>query len=305
MHILRTPDARFQGLADFPYEPNYSVVHTESGDALRIAWVTDGPADGEPVLLLHGASGWSYQYRNVIPALASAGLRTIAVDLVGSGRSDKPAAHEDYSVARHVEWLRQLAFDELDLHAVTIVMCGWAGMSGLRLVAAHSSRFARIATANAFVPTDCVLPPAAFMTAFAQVGEAAHTDFGAVASAWAFTPFEAHVMDAYNAPFLDDSYKIGVLSPYRTFAAEAADVATNSATTDALSRLDLPALVASSDGDVIAADYAQYLRELLPGSRLHHQPCYRGAGLIVEDAPLDLAQDLVDFIGATPRLPAT
>src|SRR5215472_8216595 len=97
MRVLRTPDERFDYVPDFGYGPRYADV----GD-LRMAYIEAGPADGEPVLLLHGEPSWSFLYRAVMPVLAGAGFRAIAADLIGFGRSDKPAAIGDHSYARHV-----------------------------------------------------------------------------------------------------------------------------------------------------------------------------------------------------------
>src|SRR5947209_8105969 len=120
VEILRTPDDRFAGLPDFPYEPHHVEVDDDGdGGRLRVAYVQAGPADGEPVLLLHGEPSWSFLYRRVIPVLADAGLRVVAPDLVGFGRSDKPAAQADYSYARHVAWMRAALLDELGLTGIT------------------------------------------------------------------------------------------------------------------------------------------------------------------------------------------
>ncbi len=137
MRALRTPDERFAELPGFDLPPRYADVPDQDGAALRMSWVEDGPPDGPVVLLLHGEPSWSYLYRTMIPVLAGAGLRAVAPDLVGFGRSDKPAELADHSYARHVEWVRALAFDVLDLRAVTLVGQDWGGLIGLRLVAEH------------------------------------------------------------------------------------------------------------------------------------------------------------------------
>src|SRR6202167_4738931 len=156
MRVLRTAEERFAGLPDFGYEPRYADV-----GGLRLAYVEAGPPDGEPVLLLHGEPSWSYLYRTVMPVLADAGLRVIAADLAGFGRSDKPAEIADHSYARHVEWIRALAFDRLDLHGLTLVGQDWGGLIGLRLVAEHPDRFARVVAANTGLPPgDKPIPPA-------------------------------------------------------------------------------------------------------------------------------------------------
>src|SRR5262249_36893366 len=120
MQTLRTPDDRFAKLPGFPYAPSYCEIPDAEGGVLRVAWVQHGPDQAAPVLLLHGEPSWSYLYRKMIPVLAAAGHRVVCPDLVGFGRSDKPTRIEAHSYARHVEWMRALAFDVLDLHNVTL-----------------------------------------------------------------------------------------------------------------------------------------------------------------------------------------
>ena len=102
MDALRTPETRFENLPDYPFLPHYADV-----DNLRMHYVDEGPPDGPVVLLLHGEPSWSYLYRHMIPPLANAGLRTIAPDLIGFGKSDKPARASDYSYASHVAWMHK------------------------------------------------------------------------------------------------------------------------------------------------------------------------------------------------------
>src|SRR4051812_25030650 len=100
MTMLRTPQERFAKLPGFEYEPKYVVV--PFGDAAaRVAYVDEGPRDAPPVLMLHGEPSWSFLYRKVIAKVVAAGLRAVAPDLVGFGRSDKPAARADYTYQRH------------------------------------------------------------------------------------------------------------------------------------------------------------------------------------------------------------
>src|ERR1700685_3313760 len=142
MQTLRTPDDRFTDLPEFPYPAHYYDISDGGGDGgtVRMAWVQDGPADADPVLMLHGEPSWFFLYRKMIPVLAAAGHRVICPDLVGFGRSDKPTRIEDHSYARHVEWVRELAFDALDLQRVTLVGQDWGGLIGLRLGAEPPQR---------------------------------------------------------------------------------------------------------------------------------------------------------------------
>src|ERR1700722_7724287 len=144
MERLRTPDENFEGLSDFDFTPNYALVTDPTGgDALRMAYLDEGPRDGQVVLLLHGEPSWSYLYRFMIPGLVGAGHRVVAPDLIGFGRSDKPSDREEYTFARHVEWVRELLFDHIDLRDVNFFGQDWGSLIGLRLVAEHPDRFAR------------------------------------------------------------------------------------------------------------------------------------------------------------------
>ena len=160
MNVLRTPDDRFSDLPDFDHPARYADVPDGEGGTLRMSYVEAGPADGPVALLLHGEPTWSFLYRHVMRRLADAGIRSVAPDMVGFGRSDKPAEIGDHSYARHVEWTRALVFDVLGLRDVTLVGQDWGGLIGLRLVAEHPDRFARAVAANTGLPTgDHDMPP--------------------------------------------------------------------------------------------------------------------------------------------------
>ena len=151
MQILRTPDGCFDGLKDYPFEPHYTEIKTNQGVNLRIHHIDEGPADGPLVLCLHGQPVWSYLYRKMIPILNAAGLRVIAPDLVGYGKSDKPAAREDYSYERQVEWMGQW-LQQNDFKGLTFFGQDWGGLIGLRMVAAHPDRFDRVVISNTGLP---------------------------------------------------------------------------------------------------------------------------------------------------------
>lgn len=151
MKILRTPDVCFENLADYPFEPNYTTIKTEDGSDLRIHHLDEGPKDGPLVLCMHGQPVWSYLYRKMIPYLTKAGCRVIAPDLVGYGKSDKPAAREDYTYERQVKWMGDW-LETNDFKNITFFGQDWGGLIGLRLVVNHSDRYDRVAIANTGLP---------------------------------------------------------------------------------------------------------------------------------------------------------
>jgi haloalkane dehalogenase len=293
MRLLRTPDDRFADLPDFPYPPHHAEV-----DGVRMAWVEDGPAGGEPVLLLHGEPSWSFLYRTMIPVLAGAGFRAVAPDLVGFGRSDKPAEIADHSYARHVEWVRALAFDVLDLRGVTLVGQDWGGLIGLRLVAEHPDRFARVVAANTGLPTGDHDMPEVWWRFRRAVEKAEHLDVARLVASGCATPLSGASRAAYDAPFPDDTFTAGPRAMPTLVPTRPDDPATeaNRAAWATLARLDLPFLCAFSDGDPITAAMAPVLQRTMPGAAGREHPTIAGAGhFLQEDAGPALAAEVVRF----------
>lgn len=136
MEVYRTPDARFDGIPGFDYEPRYRQV----GD-LRLAHVEAG--EGPPVLMLHGEPAWSFIYRKLFPPIMDAGYRCIAADHAGFGRSDKPLDPGWYGIERYVE-LTATLLDDLDLTDLTLVIHDWGGPVGAWLALTHRDRIARM-----------------------------------------------------------------------------------------------------------------------------------------------------------------
>ena len=151
MQFNRTPDERFENLEDYPFAPHYLDVDDTEGGKLRVHYLDEGPRDADVVLLLHGQPAWSYLYRHMIPLLVDAGLRVVAPDLVGFGRSDKPTRREDYTYARHVRWMSDW-LTQMDLADITVFLQDWGSLIGLRLVAAFPERFVGVVLANGGLP---------------------------------------------------------------------------------------------------------------------------------------------------------
>ncbi|HET7430748.1 MAG TPA: haloalkane dehalogenase [Nocardioides sp.] len=299
MQVRRPDEGRFADLPDFPWEPAYAEVPDGDGGTLRMAYVDAGPADAPVVLLLHGEPTWSFLYRHVIRELVDAGLRAVAPDLVGFGRSDQPTEVTDHSFARHVQWLRALALDHLELDDVTLVGQDWGGLIGLRLVAENPDRFARVVAANTGLPTGDFDMPAEWWEFRNAVERADTLDIGRLVAAGCVRGLDDAVRSAYDAPFADEAAKTGprampLLVPTRPDdpAAEA-----NRAAWEVLTHWDKPFLTAFSDGDPITGGMAPILRKLVPGAVGLDHPVVTHAGhFLQEDAGDELGRIVAAFV---------
>ena len=146
VEYVRTPDACFEGLPGWPYEPEYVEI-----DGLRQAYIDEGPSDGEVVLLLHGQPAWSYLYRDMIPVLVDAGYRVIAMDHLGMGRSDKPTEIDSYSYLGHSDRLEEF-IGELGLTDINLFVQDWGSVIGLRVAGENPDLFATIAVGDGALP---------------------------------------------------------------------------------------------------------------------------------------------------------
>lgn len=299
MQSLRTPDERFADLPEFPYPAKYCEVDDTEGGQLRVAWVEDGPAEGDPVLMLHGEPSWSFLYRKMMPILAAAGHRVICPDLVGFGRSDKPTRVEDHTYARHVEWMRAVAFDVLDLQHVTLVGQDWGGLIGLRIAAENPDRFARIVVANTGLPTGDHPMPEVWWNFRKAIQGASQLDVGSWVAAGCARPVPDAIRAAYSAPFPDDSYCVGPRAMPGLVPTSPEDPATepNRAAWKALCDSTTPMLVAFSDSDPITGAMAPIFSNVMRGAHGIDHPTITNAGhFLQEDAGEELAHAIVRFL---------
>jgi haloalkane dehalogenase len=302
MDILRTPDDRFVDLPDYPFEPRYVEVDAGDGSGLRVHYVDEGPPDGETVLLLHGEPSWSYLYRKMIPVLAAAGLRAVAVDLVGFGRSDKPAHRTDYTYQAHVDWTWS-AIDAIGLGAVTLIGQDWGGLIGLRLVGEHPERFARVVAANTSLPTGDRPPGDAFLAWQRYSQDTPEFRVGRIIHGGCVTDLAPEVIAAYDAPYPDDTYKQGARQFPLLVPTSPDDPATpaNRAAWEVLRRFERPFLCAFSDSDAITRGADTVLRSEIPGAIGQNHTTIIGAGhFLQEDKGPQLAQVIAQFVADTP-----
>ncbi|SFR63738.1 haloalkane dehalogenase [Marinobacter daqiaonensis] len=298
MKALRTPDSRFQNLAGFDYQPHYLNVDDFEGGELRMHYLDEGPQDGPIVLLMHGEPSWCYLYRKMIPIITAAGYRAIAPDLIGFGRSDKPADRKDYTYARHMGWMQSF-LDQLDLQDIHLVCQDWGGLLGLRLVGENPDRFASVVAANTFLPTGDKDPGAAFKKWQRFSQETPEFHIAGVIKGGTVTPLPQEVMDAYNAPFPDESFKEGarqfpILVPTTPDdpAAEA-----NRQAWKVLGQWQKPFLTAFSDSDPVTRGADRFLQKAIPGAQgQDHVTIEQGGHFLQEDQGETLAEVVVRFL---------
>jgi haloalkane dehalogenase len=301
VNVLRTPDERFENLPGYEFTPHYvEIPGGEGTESLRVHYVDEGPPSGaETILLMHGEPSWCYLYRTMVGPLTGAGFRVIAPDLVGFGRSDKPAQRADYTYARHVEWMRAALFDELGLSGLTLVGQDWGGLVGLRLVAEHPDRFRRVVAANTGLPTGDMDMGEAFFAWQKFSQETPTLPVGRIVAGGCVSEVPPEVIAAYDAPFPDESYKEGarqfpVLVPSRPDD-PAADA--NRRAWDVLRRFDKPFLCAFSDRDPITHGADRLFRDLVPGaSGQDHTTIIGGGHFLQEDKGEDLAAAVIGFV---------
>lgn len=292
METLRTPEHAFDEVPGFDWPHQRVPVPDDDGNELEVAVVRAGPADAPVVVCLHGEPSWSFLYRHVIDALVAAGLQVVAPDLVGFGRSDKPRERTDHTYERHVGWLRGALFDQLDLRDVTLLGQDWGGLLGLRLVAEHPDRFARVVAANTFLPTGDSPPGDAFLAWQQFSQDVPELPVGRIVDGGSVTDLSPEVIAAYDAPFPDESYKEGPRQMPMLVPTSPDDpaAAANRAAWEVLRRFDRPFVCAFSDGDPITAGADRILQHEIPGAAGQPHVTLTGGGhFLQEDCGADLA----------------
>ena len=297
MILLRTPDERFENLSEFPYEPNYSEIYN-----IRIHYIDEGPKDGEIVLLMHGEPSWSFLYRHIIPILVDAGYRTIAPDLVGFGKSDKPSEQADHTYLRHVEWMTKWVI-QLDLRNITLFCQDWGSLIGLRVAIENQERFNRIVLSNGGLPAGGGRLSEAFMNWREFSRTAKEFDVKRVIQSGTVTNLTPEVLKGYDAPFPDDSYKAGarIMPSLVPIGRDDPEYQRNKKAIKLFGKWEKPFLTAFSDSDPITNGGERLWINHVPGAKNREHPIIKNAGHFVqEDKGPEMARVIIEFIENDP-----
>ncbi len=285
MKVLRTPDSAFDTIPDFPFAPRYAEIgDARDGTTLRVRYIDEGPRDAPVVLMMHGEPTWSYLYRHMIGPVAASGLRVVAPDLVGFGRSDKPARKTDYSYARHVAWMRSW-IERLDLTNITLACQDWGSLIGLRLVAEMPDRFNGVVLSNGGLPAGQPAPRAfAIWRAFSKYSPV--FPIGRIVKAGTRRGLSDAEVAAYDAPFPDGSYKAGARI-FPTFVPLGPNVALPDQLKAwaVLDQWEKPFLCCFSDSDPITRGGQTLFVGRVPGTAGQPHTTLKGGHFIQEDDP--------------------
>ncbi|MCU1599638.1 MAG: putative hydrolase or acyltransferase of alpha/beta superfamily [Frankiales bacterium] len=311
MDALRTPDDRFADLPDYPFTPAYADV----GDGLRMHYAAAGPADGPVVLLMHGQPTWSYLYRHVIRELADKGVRAIAPDLIGYGRSDKPTSRFDYSLKAHIGWVADFV-EALNLRDITLVCQDWGGPVGLGVLARNPDRFARVVAANTILHNaDPELEGRLTWTVHGIEGERvviqeALLDY--VLMSLRSPEFRASVLvdfatqrslstaelAAYDAPFPSEEHMAGLrqMSALIPLTRNDPGARINNKTVAVVREWTKPFLTAYSTGDPATQGWAEVFQSVVPGAAGQEHVQLAGGHFLQEDSGVELARAIRGFM---------
>ncbi len=314
--VLRTPDDRFLDLPGFPFQPRYATVGADGLAPVRMHYVDEGPENGPIALLLHGQPTWSYLYRKVIPVLVERGIRVIAPDNIGFGRSDKPVQRTDHTLARHIAWTRSLVTG-LDLRDVTLVAQDWGGPIGLSVLAAEPDRFAGVVAANTILHSadpamagqltwalhgdggSRVIVEATLLDYLLYTQRAPHLQASFFVGVATTRPVEPDALAAYDAPFPDEAHSAGLrhmtaLLPL-TPNDEGAQILRG--TMSALEHFERPFVTCYSDGDPATRGWEKVFQERVPGAQGRRHSTIADAGhFLQEDAGEELGRFVVDVM---------
>ncbi|GLZ49318.1 haloalkane dehalogenase [Actinomycetospora sp. NBRC 106375] len=297
MSVLRTADEHFEGLPEFDFSPHYLTVEDPELGPLRMHYLDEGEPEGRPVVLLHGEPTWGFMFRHTIAPLVKAGLRVIVPDLVGFGRSDKPADISDYTYERHVRWLVDF-LTGLGVRGAVVLGHDWGGLVGLRAVTAIEGLAAGYVATNHGYPTGDMPANDALRTWQEYAADVDVLDVGPIVARACRSPLPADVVAAYDAPYPDESYKAGA----RIFPAlipVTPDDPSSGAVRESreiLGRSTMPFLTVYGEHDPIAGAADAMFQQLTPGAAgLTHVRLPDGGHNMPEDCGETLGEIVAEF----------
>jgi haloalkane dehalogenase len=297
--ILRTPDSRFDALTDFPFEPHYVEIQDPALGPLRVHYLDEGPRDGEVILLLHGQATWSYSFRDMIPIFTAAGYRVIAPDLVGFGRSDKPADWEAHTFAASVRWLTA-TLQALNISDATGFLFDWGGYFGLPVAVEHPEMFSRLVLNTTTVPRANSVMGAAWVAGWRRyILKPEVFPISGMVSDMTTRELDADTITGLDAPYPDESYKGGPRRMPMMIPATPLNPAhtPNQLVWEQLAQWDKPTLTLIAESLATQGFNPKEFHAQIPGTAGQPHEIYPDKGFfLIEENPEEQARKTIEFI---------
>jgi len=296
VEILKNNPSDFEGLKEWEYKEHFYTLKTEYGD-MNIHYIDEGSSSENTVLLLHGEPDWGYIYRKFIDPLVAAGVRVVVPDLPGFGKSDKLSERSSYTYEKYVNWMETWMKD-LELNNITLFGQDWGGLIGLRLVAENEDMFKNVVISNTALPTGDISAGKAFedWKNYAQTVENFHA--GGIIKGGTVKGLDQYVIDAYNAPFPDDSYKeaarqFPMLVPVTP---DNPSSQKNREAWEVLKNWNKPFLCVFSEQDQIFNGVDKAFTKLIPGCQNQPHKTIQGGHFIQEDNPEECIEAILHVL---------
>jgi len=296
VEILKNDPSDFEGLKEWEYKEHFYTLKTEYGD-MNIHYIDEGSSSENTVLLLHGEPDWGYIYRKFIEPLVAAGVRVVVPDLPGFGKSDKLSERSSYTYEKYVNWMETWMKD-LELNNITLFGQDWGGLIGLRLVAENEDMFKNVVISNTALPTGDISAGKAFedWKNYAQTVENFHA--GGIIKGGTVKGLDQYVIDAYNAPFPDDSYKeaarqFPMLVPVTP---DNPSSQKNREAWEVLKNWNKPFLCVFSEQDQIFNGVDKAFTKLIPGCQNQPHKTIQGGHFIQEDNPEECIEAILHVL---------
>lgn len=296
VEVLKNNPSDFEGLKEWEYKEHFYTLKTEYGD-MNIHYVDEGSSSENTVLLLHGEPDWSYIYRKFIDPLVAAGVRVVVPDLPGFGKSDKLSERSSYTYEKYVNWM-QTWMKDLELDNITLFGQDWGGLIGLRLVTENEEMFKNVVISNTALPTGDISAGKAFedWKNYAQTVENFHA--GGIIKGGTVKGLDQYVIDAYNAPFPNDSYKeaarqFPMLVPVTP---DNPSSQKNREAWEVLKNWNKPFLCVFSEQDQIFNGVDKAFTKLIPGCQNQPHKTIQGGHFIQEDNPEECIEAILHVL---------
>jgi haloalkane dehalogenase len=291
MKFIRTPESRFADMKDFPFKSHFIQIND-----LQMHYIDEGPREVSPVLLLHGVPTWSYLYRHMIAKIAGEGIRVVAPDIIGFGKSDKPVKKSDHSYNSHIEWLKKF-INSLELKDIILFGQDWGSLIGLRIAADEPDLFAGIIISNGMLPTGEEKMHFTFKLWKTIARYSPFLPVDVIISSGIAGKLDKEEKRAYNAPFPSEKYKMGIraLPNLVPISPDSPDSFANRNAWKELDKWRKPFLTVFSNDDPITRDGDKYLQNRIPGTAGQNHGRLNGGHFIQEDRSDELAGIIIKF----------